>query len=624
MPGLFGLISISPDRAFDEEHAENALKLMASRLIYSQDYLLDTFLSPKLGLAIGRLSHPCLENTLWPCVHETDCLDGTVFTHGVLFREGRKIQEGESIKTLTDRNAESRLRELSGSYSLVATTPGGRSVVISVDRTASQPIFYTRQGDQIIFAPEVKAILPLLSARAELNAEAISILLASGHLLSDQTLVSSIKRLRGGYFLEILPSRITVKPYWSYRPGSNARGDTEFALREQLSRLVDESAKKNLGDPDKTIIFLSGGVDSRGILGAALSAVGGAGQRLHTATWGVNSDMPGSDAAVAEKLARQLNLRHTFFQREANEYGKNFEETNFVVDGSADIAAFHPYEFSIIKTIRAMGFERVFRGDQTLGLFDRFVYNHPQAAIAGIRSLEGLSLYSKIVFPQHFRTWSEAGASAIAQLNAEIQGMDPMNARDYLHFAHRIQCYQNPAGYYKQLLLDHRNILLDGSILDFVARVPWQLRMQKKLWRDSSSAAHPDLWSIPLASESGREDWEREMATPSSLRSYIEQQLNDASSGIWEYFNRPALRKLFESFQPENHHLHPTNLATWLRDVAKKNFALALPRLASEIHCKRVRSMISPYYGLLRFLVLKHWHDIFITGHRPPPQLRIP
>src|SRR5262249_49075020 len=111
----------------------------------------------------------------------------------------------------------------------------------------------------------------------------------------------------------------------------------------------------------------------------------------------------------------------------------------------------------------------------------------------------------------------------------------------------RIQCVHNLAGYYRMILLDHRNVLLDDPILDFLARVPGRLRVNKELYMKTVSAMYPALWSLPIASCSLLEDWAHEMIINSSLRRYLLKQLNDIHSGIWDYFDRRAVVNFFNS-----------------------------------------------------------------------------
>jgi hypothetical protein len=623
MPGLFGLVTLDAHTRVTREHARNILKTMSHSLAHRDDYALDTFIAPDYGLAIARLCHPWLRNNIWPGPGAESTLSPHVFLHGVLHESHADILKQEYLELLPS-NAEPLLLTFSGFYSIAMVTRQRETIILSVDRRGSEPLYYTQHEEVVLFAPELKALLAVNDARPQLNAEAVPFLLATGHLLADQTLVSSIHRLPGGCFLQIRGGKLHRRSYWSYRPGSAAGRHSEAALQEELAQLVSNAAKKNLGNPEKTVIFLSGGSDSRGILAEALTAVGGEGQRVNTVCWGVRDDVPGSDVVIAEQLAQKLNLRHTFFQRTIDNYPALFEETNFLIDGSSDVAAFHPHEFTIMKQLRAMGFERVLRGDTALGWTDR-VHNYVGAQVeVGIRPLRGLTAYSELLHPRYYQKWSDGSDAVMDRLNAEIYGMEPDDAKDYLYFAHRLQYHLNSAAYYKQILLDHRNVFLDDPILDFIARVPSHLRVYKKLYMKTVFAMYPDLWSVPvttrssIANHSSLENWAHEMATDSALHQYLQKQINDVDSGIWEYFDRSTIITFFNSLssssdsEPMSRHL-----TMYLRKGAKAVLFRSLPRLATRIQLHRFHSIIMPHEVLMRFAVLKNWHDTFISGHRP-------
>jgi asparagine synthetase B (glutamine-hydrolysing) len=618
MPGLFGLISLSPNEPFEEGYAKSALKQMASRLLFRPDYTVDYFVVKDAGVAIGRVSHTSLKKTPWPLA---DSEDGKIFIHGYLVGDSLLTGARESYECQEDAVVTGFLRCLSGSYSLIKLGADRRSVILAVDRTTSQPIYYRRLNGVVAFAPEVKAILPLLTGPVDLNMEAVPFLLSSGHLLSHQTLISSINKLPGGSYLQISANRATLGSYWSYKPGAHVGLASEPQLREELANLVRDSAQKTFDNPGKTLILLSGGVDSRGVLGAALAVVGEVGERLNTASWGVGDNIPGSDAAIAERLARQLGCRHTFFRRDISHYPENFEQTNYIVDGLTDIAAMHPYEFNIMRQIKALVFDRLIRSDQTFGLYGR-VYSYSQAEVeVGIRPLAEIDLYSQLLRAKYFRLWCDGAAGAICALRSKTRGMHFNDAKDYMYLTQRLECYLNSAAVYSRLLLDHRNVLLDAPILEFLSRVPWRLRLYKHLWRSVVAASHPSFDQIPYASDAGRENWHALLARPSTVRSYVDRQLNDVNSGVWEYFDRAAVRNLFESLPTRATKSADHNIGMAFRALAKKSLALAVPQVSARIRAKRIQSIIHPHQALLRFLVFKNWHDMFVSGHRSQPSI---
>jgi len=617
MPGLFGVLTLGLPGSMSQDFATNTLRTMASCLGHENDTVLTTQVVSSHGLAIGRISLASTAKCPWPNEIQSATFSPTLFMQGVLFEHCTNVVSQAQQKD-TYQEPDRFLRGLNGYYSLVLCSKESRGILIAVDRRASEPIFYIQERDLIFFAPEVKALLAVSSHPVELNAEAIPMLLSCGHLLGEQTLVSTVKRLPGGCYLRIEKGRVRQSSYWSFLPGSQSQGASEELLKEELQELIKQSVIKNMESSSRTAIFLSGGVDSRGILAGALAVMGSQSNDLRTVSWGLDEGVAGSDPNTARRIATQFNIAHKFFPRMTTCYGKHFEQTNYIIDGLSDMSAFHPYEFTIMRKIKESGYERVFRGDEIFGWHGR-VYTHSQAETeVALRPLRLLPFYSQIIEPRYYSLWSASSDAAMANVRTSIQGMEPNDAKDYLYFSHRLQGYLHTAAYYKQVYLDHRNILLEDSILEFLARVPSQYRLDKGLFRKTVHDLNPMLFSVPIANRTGYENWGNEFVSPSPLREYTSVQLNDSRSGIWEYFNRHAMLKLFDSLSLSSPSTalreegSVESLKSWAREQRNKTIFGLFPRFATELRARRSERVLLPYVVILRFLVLKNWFDLFV------------
>jgi hypothetical protein len=70
-----------------------------------------------------------------------------------------------------------------------------------------------------------------------------------------------------------------------------------------------------------------------------------------------------------------------------------------------------------------------------------------------------------------YRECAFALEESVADILDGRRAMDPNDAKDYLYFNHRLQRYLGSSAYFKQVVLAHRNPLLDSEILDFIARI---------------------------------------------------------------------------------------------------------------------------------------------------------
>lgn len=613
MPGLFGLIRINRDKCLDENSLQKPLDLMVKVLSHRSDYVLDTFLSVHGGFAIGRLSHPSGKKCSWPRPYEKVSQDSVSFIHGSFTKGSTDNIISEKLKECPT-SIPQVLRSLEGYYNFLFVYNDFHSFILSADRKGSEPIFYLEQNGMLFFGPEVKALLAISNSRIELDSEAIPSLLASGHVMGNHTLISSIKRLAGGCYIQIESNSIELKSYWDFALGTKVGSHSEEDLREEFTELLKVSVRKCMGPPPKSAIFLSGGLDSRGILAGALIATEGEVIPLNTVCWGIDNNIPGSDVVIAQQIALELNLSHSFFERRTEDYSEGFLETNYLADGLSDVAAFHPYEFTIMKRIKEMGIDQVLRGDEAVGYYHR-VYSLKEATAAvGIRPFRKLKLYEEILRPEYYKLWSDGSDAAIDKLEGSVMGMDPTDAKDYLYFSHRLQGYQNSCASYKRILFEHRNAFLDDSILEFLLRVPWHLRADRGLFRKAVLAMHPTLAAIPFANYSGLENWNHELTEQPEVRKFVLTQLDDKNSGIWKYFDKNSVAKLFNSISsfPVNP-LSPSFRVRLRKNISNHIFSI-FPRWAEKIRTNRFQCTIAAHEALLRFLVLKNWYDTFIGG----------
>jgi hypothetical protein len=261
------------------------------------------------------------------------------------------------------------------------------------------------------------------------------------------------------------------------------------------------------------------------------------------------------------------------------------------------------------------GFLRVLRGDEVFGWRIRVYSMSGALAEVGLRRLKGLQRIAEYTHPNVYRELCDASDEAINSALKPVLDLEPNDAKDHLYFAHRLQGYLNTAAYFKQLLLDHRNVLLDESLLDFLAMVPTRLRIDKLLYRRAMARKYPALWKFDVARRNNLEDWSRLLVEETQVRRFALQQLDDEKSGIWDYFDPRALRRVLDSLTPGNTERQTIGVG-WRnrRATLKKALFSIAPPIAALIRAQNVSRRLEPNKALMRVLVLKHWHDTFVTG----------
>ncbi len=468
-------------------------------------------------------------------------------------------------------------------------------------------------GSRLYFAPEVKALLAAPGVDKSLDEAALGVFLGAGYLLAEQTLFAGIRRLAGGEALVAEPGRVRVEPYWRYRVSERGDGTDPAELEEELAALVRNAVERDLGDPERAVVFLSGGVDSRTIVGVAQAAARRQGTRVSTVTWAAPDAREGSDRDVARTLAEMLDTRHRAVVRQVTAWGQRLTGVTYLLDGLTDVAAYHPHEHAVMRDLAAGGARTVLRGDECFG-WEPHTESLEEAWLSlNLRSPRLLKHVGRVVPPPALARLEAAAEAALEEAGRHLEGEHPDNARDLLYFRHRLQSYLGSAAYLKHAVLDHRTPLVDEELLDFNARVPAALRAGKLLFCRAAARLAPHLFTLPLASRGNLEDWGRLLTTRSPVRRHVEAELADEDSGIWQLFDREALLAALPPLGASPDRAASARLERGAKRIARVALRLT-PSIERRLVTRSHRAGLRFDQLCLRVLVLKAWHDLFVTG----------
>jgi len=149
-----------------------------------------------------------------------------------------------------------------------------RRLFLARDRYGVKPLYYVHRPDgTLIFGSEIKALLPALGGRPELNREALPDFLANHAPSGEATLFTGIMRLAPGHTLTWQNGRITIRRYWDLPVAQSSEGPppgsrAERALVAEFRERFTEAVRLRLMSDVPLGMFLSGGIDS-----AAITAV---------------------------------------------------------------------------------------------------------------------------------------------------------------------------------------------------------------------------------------------------------------------------------------------------------------------------------------------------------------
>jgi hypothetical protein len=249
-----------------------------------------------------------------------------------------------------------------GTYALVRYTAA--TVELVTDATASRTLWYAHDERRLIVSTSQRAVVAMLGDLS-LNPEAVTWFLMSGTLGPDSVWDARVKRLPSDSQLTL--DRRTWQAELVQRPAVFA--PDPGSDREHLHRLreaVGWSCANLDIDPERWLLPLSGGRDSRAILDALTRC--GRPPKCITWTTRESTRKPLTDAHVARVVARCYHAEHryAFFDRPSEGLGSALQRFVELGEGSTDAFAAYIDGCAMWRDLFNEGAYGVIRGDEPL------------------------------------------------------------------------------------------------------------------------------------------------------------------------------------------------------------------------------------------------------------------
>ena len=286
MCGICGILTRNPSLVPDRD----VLERMRDRIAHRGPDGAGLYLGPGVGLAHRRLSIVDLAQGQQPMYsHDRRFVivyNGEVFNHPTLKAEletsgvrYRTRSDTETVLHLYERLGERAVERMRGMFALAIWDSLERRLFLARDRYGVKPLYYVHRPDgTLIFGSEIKALLPALGGRPDLNREALPDFLANHAPSGDATLFIGIMRLAPGHSLTWQDGRINIRQYWdvpvansSAAPPQGSRA--ERALIDEFRERFTEAVRLRLMSDVPLGMFLSGGIDSAAITSAMATLV---------------------------------------------------------------------------------------------------------------------------------------------------------------------------------------------------------------------------------------------------------------------------------------------------------------------------------------------------------------
>ena len=230
------------------------------------------YIDDTLGLYHKRLSIIDLEKGHQPmtCGACTIVYNGEIYNYLELRQELKK--KGHSFETNSDTEVILKMYEehgldciksLNGMFSFLIYDKRTNQLIAARDHFGIKPLYYFFDENHIIFASEIKALLPHPAVPALPNYNVLHEYMTFQFLLSDATLFLNVKKLIPGHYMIIDLNTFAARTikYWSPDFTVDTFHTEEYFVCE-LRRLIQDAIRLQLRSDVPLGAYLSGGMDS--------------------------------------------------------------------------------------------------------------------------------------------------------------------------------------------------------------------------------------------------------------------------------------------------------------------------------------------------------------------------
>ncbi|MGQ0698899.1 MAG: asparagine synthase (glutamine-hydrolyzing) [Panacagrimonas sp.] len=199
------------------------------------------------------------------------------------------------------------LKRLNGMYAFALFDHESRELWLVRDRLGIKPLYYAKLPDRLLFASELKALLPAMPSTPAINPAALAQFFQNQNSSGRETIVQGIHRVLPGEALRISSDLETEHVRYWRATNVQPRQLTHEQAIEEWNPLFDQVMREHMRADVPYGVFLSGGVDSAVLL-AQLKRLHS--QPIRTFSIGWSDAQQKDELDGAQRIAQLLGSDH--------------------------------------------------------------------------------------------------------------------------------------------------------------------------------------------------------------------------------------------------------------------------------------------------------------------------
>jgi asparagine synthase (glutamine-hydrolysing) len=357
------------------------------------------FATDGIALSHTRLSIIDIEGGHQPLSNEDGTIhlviNGEIYNYKSLQKEllsrGHHLRtqsDCETILHLYEDEGESCLEKLEGMYAFALWDNRNGKLLLARDRFGIKPLYVAVSDGLVCFASELTAIIQSGLIKTEIDPQALYAYMAFSYVPGPLSILKGIQKVKPAEKIIIQGDSIQSCIYWTPGPVRVLRKKSQAA--EELNELLEQSVRSHLISDVPVAAFLSGGVDSSGIVAMAQ-------KHLQLETFCVSFPHTGIDEApIAQRIADHLESRHREIQIEIDPVALINDAINFMDEPFGDSSALPT--FALCREARKVA-KVVLSGDGGDEVFGGYTGRYRVAALKACLPKPGTIAHALRQFP---------------------------------------------------------------------------------------------------------------------------------------------------------------------------------------------------------------------------------
>ncbi|WMI81891.1 asparagine synthase (glutamine-hydrolyzing) [Anaerotignum sp. MB30-C6] len=294
-----------------------------------------TFLIENVGLAHTRLSIVDLETGHQPITRTVGNQTWAIVYNGELYNtqelRSNLLSKGWTFKTNSDtevilvsymEHGTDFVKQLNGIFAMAIFDPIKNMTLLYRDRSGVKPLFYSIQGDEVIFSSEIKSIFAYPGMVPQLDKEGLNEVFSIGPAKTyGKGVFKGIDEVLPAHYMTFSPGGIQSTCYWKLE--SHVHEDDYETTIEKTKELLIDSIKRQMVSHVPICTFLSGGVDSSIVTAVCAAELAKKGEQLNTFSFDfvgndkyfkASSFQPSQDRPYVDIMVKYLNTNHRYLE----------------------------------------------------------------------------------------------------------------------------------------------------------------------------------------------------------------------------------------------------------------------------------------------------------------------